>query len=150
MKEFKPEKILHWENINESGVPFGLTNEQLIPGIHYPDTTQKSWTYKLWYFTFNSTWNITISWMWFKPSLVQFFYTDQAWWFWQWAMTTNYQFALDILWSWTEIQTECIYLRNAWGTAIARVEKVSLDNNWFTINVTYAPWTTIRVNYIAQ
>jgi len=107
-------------------------------------------TPKIGYFTFNSTWNITISGLWFKPKMVQFFYTDQISWYWQWVMTKDYQFAYDIIWSKTEIQTECIYLRNWWWNAIWRAVRVSMDEWGFTINVTFAPWTTVRVNYIAN
>lgn len=148
MREFKPDKILQWESINNPGVPFWLTNEQLIPGVHYPEE-KNSWT-KIWYFTFNSTWNITISWMWFKPKLVQFFYTDQISWYGQGAMTADYQFAFDVVESKSSSQSDCIYIRNAWWSVIWRAEKVSLNDWGFTINVTFAPWTTVRVNYIAQ
>ena len=105
---------------------------------------------KIGYFTFNSTWNITISGLWFKPKMVHFFYTDQISWYWQWAMTEDYQFAYDIIWSKTETQTECIYLRNWWWNAIWRAVRVSMNEWGFTINVTFAPWTTVRVNYIAN
>lgn len=105
------------------------------------------WNFKIWYFTFNSTWNISITWVWFKPKWVIFNYTNQAWVIGNWAMdwTSQYWYEDNL---WTQIQTECIYIRNSWWAAIWRAVYVSMDNDWFTINATLAS-TTIYVNYIA-
>lgn len=100
---------------------------------------------KIWYFTFNATWNITITWVWFKPNLVKFTFCDQVWWMWVWAMTWTYQYAFDFN-SKTQIQTQCIYIRNSWWTAIWRAVFVSMNNDWFTIDITLAT-TIIHVNY---
>jgi len=103
------------------------------------------WNTNIWYFTFATTWNITITWVWFKPKLVRFTFADQIGWMWSWAMTSSYQFAYDIN-SKSQIQTQCIYIRNSSWTAIWRAVFVSMDNDWFTINITLAS-TTIYVNY---
>jgi hypothetical protein len=102
-------------------------------------------TPKIWYFTFASTWNITITWIWFKPNLVKFTFCDQVWWMWVWAMTWTYQYAFDIN-SKTQIQSQCIYIRNSWWSAIWRAVFVSMNADWFTIDITLAT-TTIYVNY---
>lgn len=166
MAEYKPDKIEMWESVDISSVHYWLTEEQLIPWLHFPietyATVATTWDYndlinkptiptantpKLQQFTFNATWNIAVTWVWFTPKLVEFHFTDQSWAYWVWKMTSTYQFAFDVGYSWTQIQTECIYIRNSLWNAIWRAVYVSMDSDWFTINVTFSTWVTIYVNY---
>ena len=77
-----------------------------------------------------------------------FTYTDQISWYWTWAMEETAVYWFDVLWVPSQITTQCIYIRNSWWTAIWRAKFVSMDNDWFTINLILAS-TTIYVSYIA-
>jgi len=127
----------YWNSQNTLDYNISLRNKPVI---------ESWWKLYIWYFTFNSTWNKVITWVWFKPKLVRFTYNN-SWqtWMWSWAMTETYQFAYDINGK-LNIQTECIQIRDAWLTAIWRASYVSMNTDWFTINVTRAS-TTINVNY---
>lgn len=112
----------------------------------------KSWWVNsaIWSFSFNSTGNVSVTWLWFTPKSVQFYFCDAGGtWYGQGWMTNTAQFAFDIINSKSQITTQCIYIRNGSGTAIGRAVYVSMDSDWFTINVTVA-WATINVSWIAQ
>ena len=116
--------------------------------IRNKPTASSGITTKIGYFTVTATGSKVITGVWFTPSLVQFFYTDQAWWSWAGSMTTTSQFAHDYMGSWSSDQTHCIYLRDAWSTTVCYCTYTSMDADWFTINVATGTGTT-RVDYIA-
>jgi len=144
------EKIetIYPETIEVPNYDYGNSQNTLDYNIALRNKPNWWWNYKIGYFTFNSTWNVSITWVWFTPKLITFTYTDQTWWYWTWAMDWTSLFWYDVLWAPSQIQSECIYLRNSWWTAIWRAVFVSMDADWFTINKTLAS-TTIYVNYIA-
>ncbi len=104
-----------------------------------------SWKFKPWQFTFNSTWNKSITWIWFKPKLVMFM-VNLSTRSWCGQMSDDWiQNAISFAdWPWT---TECIYIRDSWWNLAWRATYVSMDTDWFTINVVTANWSTIYVNY---
>jgi hypothetical protein len=104
------------------------------------------WKMKIWHFTITTTWNISITGVWFKPKLVKFSVCNNSNWTWIWAMESTAQFAIDLN-SKSDLQSQCIYYRDAWWTVITRAVYVSMDSDWFTINVTFHSWYTTSVNY---
>lgn len=105
------------------------------------------WKISVWSFNFNSTWELTISWIWFKPRYIQFYFSNQndaiGNWFTDWTTSFAYE-----SWWWTKSDTECIYLRNASSSAQWRAVIQSMNNDWFTLNITLAT-ANIFNNYIA-
>ncbi len=99
-------------------------------------------------FTFNSTGNISVTGLWFTPTLVTFSYTDNSSGMGNGAMSSTSQWAFDVN-SKTNTTSQCIYIRNGAGTAIWRAVFVSMDADWFTINVTTATGANISVCYTA-
>lgn len=144
MWEYKPIEIIGiWESIN-TWPQYWLTEDKLIPWIHYPNPTNTTNTPKIWQFSFTTTWNINITWIWFTPKLVMFQVT-----IWSrsgcWQMTTTTQNAISYA-DWTTT-SYCIYIRDWWGTLSWRWTYVSMNSDWFTVNIDYASGTTVYVNY---
>lgn len=93
------------------------------------------WQFKLWSFTISATGNITITWVWFKPKLIQFSYSATTW-KWEWEMTSTEMRAYDPKTLGT-LTINCIYIRDSASNVIARATYVSMDNDWFTINCSF-------------
>lgn len=127
------DSFLYWKSIEAIDYNVGIKNKPKA---------------KIGYFTITTTWSKSITWVGFKPSLVQFFYTDQAGWSGAGSMTELWQFAHDYMWSGSSDQTHCIYLRDAWWTTVCYCTYTSMDADWFTINVATWTWTS-RIDYIA-
>lgn len=104
-----------------------------------------SWTPVIWSLSISSLWNVNVS-LWFKPSLVTFTSICSSGW-WTWAATELSQFWMDNR-SFTIIDTQCVYMRNTWWTAVHRTEFTSMDATWFTLNCILAT-ETATVRYIA-
>lgn len=143
MAEYKPDKIEMWESVDISSVPYWLTEEQLIPWLHFPS----GW-WKIFISSFNitSTWNISISWVWFKPKLVKFELVHNSSWFWSWNMTETSQNSTSFYVGVST--TRCIDIYNNLWVLQARAVYVSMDNDWFTINVQNIT-PTLNVNFTA-
>jgi hypothetical protein len=90
------------------------------------------WKMKIWNFTITATWNISITWIWFKPNRVLFNAWDNSWnssYVSIWAMNSNWeQYAMNFQTSACD-NTRCIHL---WNKCWAKY--VSMDSDWFTIN----------------
>lgn len=140
-KEYRPNK--EYKNTN---IPW-FNQDRLNPlSIRNKNTT--TWVnVKIWNFSFSTTWNKIITWVWFKPKLVMFSVT--IWsrsWCWQMTDTWSQNSISFNDWVWL---SECIYIRDWWWTLSWRAIYVSMDTDGFTVNVTTASWTTVYVNYTA-
>lgn len=124
---------------------YGATKQQLRPWIEV-EKSSWWWSPKIWSFTFSTTWNIVITWVWFKPSLVRFSVWDNSVWVGTGAMTSTSQFSVNYS-AWSTYWIQCIYYGNP---VRARCEYVSMDTDWFTINcIYYNPWLPTQVYYEA-
>lgn len=100
-------------------------------------------------FSFSSTWNLSVTWLDFTPKSVLFSFCDAGGTgYGNGAMSSTAQWAFDVINSKSQITSQCIYVRNSGGTAVGRAVYVSMNSDWFTINVTVAG-TTINVSWTA-
>jgi hypothetical protein len=101
------------------------------------------WSFKVWNFNITANWIKVITWVWFKPSMVQFFPNSWNWNTadtWMWAMTAINQFAVNNQNSWF-ITSQAIYY---WNPVKARWAFASMDNDWFTITISwYTAYTDV-------
>jgi hypothetical protein len=107
-----------------------------------------SWSnYKIWTWTFTTTWSLSITWLWFKPKLVEIFCNNSASWFcqWKWDWTSQFVSYFDTNNAWFSTNY-IIWYRNAWST-VAQWTLTTLDNDWFTLNISYL-LTTTTYSYI--
>lgn len=102
-----------------------------------------TWWFKVWNFNITANWTKVITWVWFKPSMVQFFPCSWNWNpsdTWMWAMTTTNQFAVNNQNSWF-ITSQAIYY---WNPVRAKWTFASMDNDWFTITISwYTAYTDV-------
>ena len=103
------------------------------------------WTPYVGSFTITATWNISITWIWFTPSYVRFDLVHNNG-FGSWNMTKNNQNSIS-LYAWAS-NTRCIDIYNNLWIIQTRAVYVSMDPDWFTINVEIAI-PTLTVNFIA-
>ena len=98
----------------------------------------------IWQFSFTTTWNKVITWVWFIPKLVMF---QVNIWSRSWCgqMTTTAQNSISYA-DWPST-SHCVYIRDWSGTLTWRGTYVSMDTDWFTVNIDTASWTTVYVNY---
>lgn len=123
---------------------YGLSQNTLDANIALRNNASTS-KIAVWSFIITGTGIISITGLWFKPSVVRFDVCDQISSVWTWVMTANWQYAVNFALG-TQITTQCIYYGNA---VKARAIYVSMDSNWFTINCTYFAVNTY-VNFTAQ
>lgn len=140
-KEYRPNK--EYKNTN---IPW-FNQDRLNHLSIRSNNSTAWWVFSIWTFSFNSTWNKTITWVWFRPKLVMFSVniTTRSW---CWQMTDDWnQNSISFNdWIWF---SECIYIRDWSGTLSWRAVYVSMNTDWFTINVTHSSWTTVYVNFTA-
>ena len=116
-----------WEKISWNN----LKDKPTIPTIWW-----KRWTWSR-----NATGNYSITWLWFQPKVIYFrawLAWVNLWWSdWSWDATSyscRYQY-----YTWWNINTNSIwnlaYCYDASITAVSACNLVSLDTDWFTINV---------------
>jgi hypothetical protein len=116
----------YWVNQNTLDYNIALRNKPTVWGT----------SYYMWNGTITATWNKVITWIWFKPKLVEIICNNSSTWFchWFWNWTSEYCNYYDA-WAWL-ITTRIINFRNSWIT-VCQANLSSLDTDWFTINVTY-------------
>lgn len=136
---------LDLKKIKSNILPWFWTNKLDSRNIYENNATTSSWTPVIWSLSISSLWNVNVS-LWFKPSLVTFTSICSSGW-WTWAATELSQFWMDNR-SFTIIDTQCVYMRNTWWTAVHRTEFTSMDATWFTLNCILAT-ETATVRYIA-
>ncbi len=138
-KDYRPDK--EYKNTN---IP-GFNQDRLNPLSLRINSTAWSKIF-IWSFDITSTWNISISWVWFKPKLVKFELVHNNSWFWSWNMTETSQNSTSF-YVWVST-TRCIDIYNNLWILNARAVYVSMDNDWFTINVQNIT-PTLNVNFTA-
>lgn len=138
-QEYKPTNLPEVTNDFWKDYEYWWPIQKLRPWIEVKESSSWWWQFKLWSFTISATGNITITWVWFKPKLVQFSYSAATW-KWEWEMTSTEMRAYDPKTLGTLI-INCIYIRDSASNVIARATYVSMDNDWFTINCSFINWT---------
>jgi len=124
------------------------TKQKLKIGREVEWSSSWGWSVSLWSFTITATWDIVVTWLWFKPTSVRFDVCDQVWLSWRtwtWVMTSTQQYAINNSLS-TQITSNCLYY---WDPVKARLIYVSMDSDWFTVNCSYFA-NTSYVNYTAM
>lgn len=137
--EYKPE-VLDWtENTYWKDFNYWWTIQQLRPWIEV-EWSSETLIY-VWELIVTWSWNISVTWVGFKPKAVRFDVSNP---FWQvsgtWMMTTISQYSFDFS-VWFD-STRCI--RILWYDA----SYVSMDADWFTINGTVT-WTDPKIYFTA-
>lgn len=134
-QEYKPTNLPEVTNDFWKDYEYWWHIQKLRPWIEVKESSSWWWQFKLWSFTISATGNITITWVWFKPKLVQFSYSASTW-KWEWEMTSTAMRAYDPK-SLITITTDNIFIRNWSDVVIARTQYVSMNNDWFTINCSF-------------
>ena len=147
--EWKPEKIISWEDIKDFEVPYWLKQWKLIPWIHYPESSQESNIY-VWNVTYTTTWVKTVSWIWFTPKYIDIKaslnsgaisdgYYYNGWVYCRYYFT--WWGAGDASWNiWYSS-----YLENSWNATFTTT--ITPTSDWFTINVFMVAWWAITIMY---
>ena len=139
MWEYKPEKI-YKDDISLYEVPYWLTQEKLIPWLHYPNISNTIKPPKLWFLTISATWVLNVTWLWFTPVYIRFTWIS-------WVsnsfiygiMTATEQWTTRIARAWTmELPATTAVLRNtnSSDTLILQANNNWILSDWFSLNVT--------------
>lgn len=157
---WKPEDIITSEDvIKENIVPYGNSQDQLVPGLHYPKPS-KWWTSKIWHFTISGTGSKIITWIGFKPSNIQIIsnLSGGTWPIRSIGMTdgTNmyntYEYNTTTGMKTYYVSTSVVFIEDgSSGTFYDTTATItSFDADWFTLNVTNKTLAgTVDCTYIA-
>ena len=149
--EWKPEKIISWEDIKDFEVPYWLKQWKLIPWIHYTESSQESNIY-VWNVTYTTTWVKTISWIWFTPTMIKIhgginggntWYSD--WYYFSSTIYCQYVYfnvGVGTVWNTTSYSS---YVQ-IWGNASSSTT-ITPTSDWFTINVNDVSAGTLQISY---
>lgn len=146
---WKPEEIVSENQIAIHKVPYGTSQDQLVPWLHYP--APSSWGQLFsWVVTYTTTGTKTISGVGFTPRMIKITSTLTTW-----AIsiatyyngTSNCSYYYTGWWvgdaSWNIVRS--IYLDNAGN--VTQATTITPTNDWFTINVTNVNGWAVTIVY---
>ena len=133
-KEEKQSDYSYWYTSEKIDAQVALRNLPASNSVKWWKFTRTSW----------STWNQSITWVWFTPSFIEFKVIYVNWWQWSvsewiWSTSSNdyCNYSYETTWTdylWEATSNELFYVRNAAWSSVARWWIVSMDSDWFTIN----------------
>lgn len=124
---------------------YGASQEPLNASFQVRNIKSWWWKYKLLDFTITQTWSLSITWIWFTPKIIYLYASQAVWWNEFWSYWSN---GIDIN------NSKCLFWWSIWWSYVTRLYfgndiilvrndssltiwlLTSLDNDWFTLNIT--------------